>query len=75
MLRWPSRRNELKRVSEGPVLDLFEVYELASVAFVHWSNEPHSTAAAIAEDYRLILSEIEQDVAKHLAQGAMSNAR
>lgn len=67
LLRWPSRRDELMRAIESPMAEMFESYELASVALVHWSNKLTPQANAVSEDYRRIVSELEEEIESHLS--------
>jgi hypothetical protein len=67
MLRWPERRGELERAAHGSVLDLYESYELESLAYIRWSQKAEPAAVVIAADYRRILIELEHDIAAALA--------
>ncbi|MGO4176001.1 hypothetical protein [Bosea sp. TAF32] len=66
MLRWPERREQLKRAAER-CIDLYEGYELAWRAYVRWTQQTEPNAAAIAEEYRKILIELELEIAGFLA--------
>ncbi|MGO4407716.1 hypothetical protein AB4Z10_26080 [Bosea sp. RAF48] len=68
ILRWPKRRGELERAAEGSILDLYESYELASLAYIQWTQKTEPAAAAIADDYRRIVIELEQEIAAALAE-------
>lgn len=68
LLRWPSRRDELVRASESPVAEMFESYEIASVALIHWSGKTEPGAMAVAEDYRRILIELEMEIGAALTR-------
>ena len=70
MLRWPDRRDELVRAADGPIVELFESYEQASVAFIHWSKESRPDARALADDYRDLLNAIEHEINNVLARQA-----
>jgi len=68
MMRWPNRRSELERAAKGSVLDLYESYEEASLARAKWARLPGPAAIAIAEDYRRIIGELEDEIASHLSK-------
>lgn len=68
MLRWPDRRAELERAAEGPILDLYESYEEASLACAKWARQTDSAAIAITEDYRRLLGDLEDEIANHLSK-------
>ena len=64
LLRWPHRRAELLRAAKRPAFaSLCESYALAWEAALHWAKIPGNRAAEIAEEYRLLLGELEQDIA------------
>lgn len=61
MLRWPEGRAalHLKAASDVIFLDLCESYELACDASAYWSSSRAAGARGIADEYRLLISELE----------------
>lgn len=66
MLRWPDRRFQLQRAAGSRIAELYGSYELASVAALHWAQQKAPGAAAIADDYRRIVIELEHEIAAAL---------
>ncbi|CAH1657050.1 hypothetical protein BOSEA31B_11500 [Hyphomicrobiales bacterium] len=54
------------RASGSPLTEMFESYELASVALIHWSSKSTPEASAVSQQYRLIVSELEEEIEAHL---------
>lgn len=61
MLRWPEVRATLRErsASDEILLGLCESYDLACNAAVHWSTSDSPGAAAIADEYRGLVTELE----------------
>lgn len=64
MLRWPEGRAALRQNSafDQMLLDLCESYDLACDAATYWSKTNSPGSAAIADEYRWIVSELEFEI-------------
>lgn len=61
MLRWTEGRAalHLQAASDDDFLELCESYELACDASAYWSSSNAAGAGGIADEYRLLISELE----------------
>ncbi len=73
MLRWPEGRAALRMKSESdPVLiELCEGYDLACEAAAYWLKSSAANAAAIAEEYRCLIAELESDIRQRASMGSL----
>lgn len=64
MLRWPQARAELLQnsVPGSGLLELYESYELASTAATYWAKATSPQAAALADEYRNLVLELEGEI-------------
>ena len=76
MLRWPEARAalRLKGASDQMLLDLCEGYELACDAVIYWSKSNVPGAAAIADEYRDIASELEFEIRERANMASRATA-
>jgi hypothetical protein len=62
-LRQPQVREALlRREQPQSVIELCEAYDLACEALAYWGRSKASRSTSVAEDYRDLVGEIEQDI-------------
>lgn len=63
MLRWPQRRHVLAGITDASFLDICESYEIAALALARWAVAAGPNAMIIAEEYRRVLLDLEEELA------------
>jgi hypothetical protein len=68
MVRLPEKRAELqqKHSTSFEFSELCEAYDLACDAAIYWSKSTAANALSIANDYRVMIGDIEQDILSRL---------